>query len=1028
MIFAEDGRPLQGITGGFDDNRRVDFPLKPEMRKGVTLYAEISCNGMFGLPSDGSGDPDPNRFFILASADIVVKRPQAWRLMWDFDMLRGCVSEMPKDGVLQNKALWVCNEIMSTFRKGDLSSIDRCRKIAQEVLGSDWDSKGEKLYKDGSSSADPLLWSLGHTHIDTAWLWPFSATQQKIARSWSTQLDLMDRYPEYKFTASTAQQFAWLEELYPELFERVKAQVKAGRFLPIGGTWVENDANMPSGEAFVRQFLYGQRFFKSRFGKRCDIFWLPDSFGYNAQIPQLARGAGCQYWFTQKLSWSNINKFPHNTFMWVGLDGTQIITHMTPVDNYDSQCGVNDIRKGVWNNKNLNVQPAALHLYGFGDGGGGPTAPMLEKLRRARAIHNNGFSEMPKVTVGKTAADFYDHVLEITDGGERLPTWQGEIYLEFHRGVQTSHGSIKRWNRKLEILLHNVEWVATLASLHKAQYSYPKSELDELWEAVLKCQFHDVLPGSSIRLVYDDAERIYADVDRRAKALFQQASASLCGEQAGSNGLAINTLDLPRRELVRVPRDSVSQSSQSLAVQTSKADGSALLLVEDVNKSGALTLCPSPVTAMQDLEAVSVTEGANGDFQLRNASVSLKVADGRIVSIYDIIADRELIAPGRTAGLSICEDYPAQFDAWDTDIWSLDTLEEIKFERVRLQERGPWRATLALQATFGKSSANLKLSLDALSATQLTHPRTARSFVHVEADIDWQEKHRFLRFEVPTSLQTDSASFETQFGITKRPTSRNTSWEAAKFEVCGHKFADLSEANYGFAIINDCKYGHSAEGGTLRLSLLKAATYPDAHQDEGRHTFGFALYPHDKALAESDVVAAARLFNNPVEVTPGSAALSGAVRAGAATRRSGVMPFTLEQSRSKFGGRAPGTVVLDTMKRGEADSEYYGEKASGETTVVLRMYESVGAHADVVLRVDPDSSVFGVEGSRSIRKIVTCSILEDDEEEEGKEVGAAEEGKGTALHTWLDVADGSSLKTQLSFRPFEVRTVKLYLD
>lgn len=330
---------------------------------------------------------------------------------------------MPKDSVLQNKALWICNKIMNTFRRDDFKTIDACRKIAEEVLGVDWE-KGDVYSVE--SKGDPRVWSLGHTHIDTAWLWPFSSTQQKIARSWSTQLDLMDRYPEYKFTASTAQQYLWLEELYPELFERVKKHVEDGRFIPIGGTFVENDANMPSGEAFVRQFVYGQRFFTSRFGKNTDIFWLPDSFGYNAQIPQLARSAGCDFFFTQKLSWSETNRFPHSTFSWTGLDDTQIVVHMAPSDNYDSRCGVNDITKAVRNNRNLDVQPAGLLLYGFGDGGGGPSAPMLERLRRERAVHNNGYTEMPKVDVGKNARQFYDHILETTERGERLPTWQGE--------------------------------------------------------------------------------------------------------------------------------------------------------------------------------------------------------------------------------------------------------------------------------------------------------------------------------------------------------------------------------------------------------------------------------------------------------------------------------------------------------------------------------------------------------------------------------------------------------------------------
>lgn len=353
MIFNEDGLPLQGITGGTAVNRRVDFPLTPAMRKlgkVTTLYIEITANAMFGVPSAGSGsDPDPNRYFKLQSADLVLKRLDAWRLLWDFNLLRGAVDWVERDTVLQNKALWVANEIQNTFRRNDIDSIARCRHLADEVLGRNWDTPHpEKVWTHPTNTA-PKVWAMGHCHIDSCWLWPKKVTEQKVARSWSTQLSLMERYPEHRFVASQAAQFEWLERLYPSLFERLKKFVASGQFQPVGGSWVENDANLPSGEAFVRQLVYGQRYFLSRFGKRHTIYWLPDTFGYNAQIPQLARSAGMDYFFTQKLSWNNINHFPHNTVMWEGLDGSQIITHFSPVENYDSMARLDDIEKCVKN-------------------------------------------------------------------------------------------------------------------------------------------------------------------------------------------------------------------------------------------------------------------------------------------------------------------------------------------------------------------------------------------------------------------------------------------------------------------------------------------------------------------------------------------------------------------------------------------------------------------------------------------------------------------------------------------------------
>lgn len=1027
MIFNEGGLPLQGITGG-GDGRRVDFPLKKEMRKSIVLYAEVTCNALFGLPHNNEGDPDPNRYFSLESADVVVKRLEAWHLLWDYHLLQGCIREMPKDSVLQNKALYVMQQIQNTFRRDDLSTIGRCRSIAEEVLGKGWSSKGSQLYEEGNvfQKNDHILWAVGHTHIDSAWLWPFTATQQKVARSWSTQLDLMDRYPEYKFTASTAQQYWWLEQLYPKLFEKVQSYVKKGRFIPIGGTWVENDANLPSGEAFVRQFLYGQRFFKTRFGQRTNIFWLPDTFGYNSQIPQLARSCGTEYFFTQKLSWSNVNRFPHNTVMWTGLDGTQIITHMTPVNNYDSMCGVDDIRRGLTNNQNLGVQPTALLLYGKGDGGGGPSEANIEALRRARATYNAGHTDMPKVTSDTTPLEFFENIRKITDNGERLPTWSGEIYLEFHRGVYTSHGSIKRWNRKLEILLHQLEWIATLASVAKGTggYVYPKADLDHLWEPFLLCQFHDVLPGSSIRMVYDDAETIYADVNAKARKLLQKATTILQQQHtslaskvnAVGQPVALNTLGIPRRELVRISSTVLASLETthrdmlfSNAVQQTGDD--VLVLLEDTQGNGMARLAPSPSTVMRSLEAVSVQERAHGNFTMRNNAVALSVDQGRISSLQVLSIDgawREILADGRTAGLSICEDFPPDYDAWETEIYSLDTDRELKFDNARVTQRGPWRAAMELEYKFGKSSVTINVSLDALPASHLaaasgssSAAKQARSLVRFDAQVHWQEKHKFLRFEVPTILRADLASYETQFGITKRPTVRNTSWDAAKFEVCGHKFADLSESSLGLALVTDSKYGYSVEGGRMRVSLLKGATYPDAHQDEGDHSIAFGLYPHLSQLEASDVVHVGRIFNEPLEM--GTDAASTAVEA----IESAAMPIKLDLPKAG----APQATVLDTIKRGEDDFEYYGQGGRSDSkTVIVRVYESLGSHASPVLST-----------TLPVKEVKRTNMLEDDDEEASK----------TNLHVFRpDAADGVSggdcvTKIALKLQPFEVATIKL---
>lgn len=426
MIFTTDGLPLQGITGGFENYRRVEFIISEAMRKAssFTFYIESSCNGMFGI--NNTDPPDPNRYFRLESADLVVPNMEAWRLMWDFGTLKQITEALPWDTPLTNKALYAANEIMNTFETGSLESVAECRKVAETILGKDWEKHVVKGRKDGRKDTEGTLWGVGHCHIDTAWLWPIEVTQQKSARSWSTQIDLMERYPEHTFSCTQAQQYKWVEELYPLLFDRIKAKVSEGRFQPLGATWVEMDTNMPSGEALARQFLYGQRYFNSRFGILSPTFVLPDTFGYAAQLPQIGRLAGCKYFMTQKLSWSEMNKFPHTTFNWVGLDGSQLLTHMTPVDEYNAQGDIDEIRRGNTGHKNLEVTSQSLLLFGNGDGGGGPTPPMLEKLRRARAVATSqgcGGGDMPVVRMGESMDAFFEYVEQETDQGSKLPNW-----------------------------------------------------------------------------------------------------------------------------------------------------------------------------------------------------------------------------------------------------------------------------------------------------------------------------------------------------------------------------------------------------------------------------------------------------------------------------------------------------------------------------------------------------------------------------------------------------------------------------
>ncbi|THH05654.1 hypothetical protein EW145_g4638 [Phellinidium pouzarii] len=1019
MVYMPDGTPLQGITGGGGGDRRVDHIIPLEARKaGVyEIVIESSCNGMFGVPWNGDtiAPPDMNRFFPLASADLVVPNEEAWRLLWDFTTLRELAGALPGNTVLQNKAIITANTIMNAFTAGDIESIVQARRIAEDVLGVGWEAKGAGIYTaNPTQRAD--IWGIGHCHIDTAWLWPFRVTQQKVARSWATQVDLMSRYPEHRFTCSQAQQYKWLEELYPKLFERVAAHVKSGQFHPVGGSWVENDGNMPSGEALVRQMVFGQRFFQSRFGIRCETGWLPDSFGLTGAYPQLMRGAGMKYFFTQKLSWNNINVFPHSTFNWVGIDGTQVLCHMTPVDTYTAQATVGDVQKGISNHKNLESNKTALLVFGNGDGGGGPLNKMLENLRRIRAVADES-RELPVVDMGHSVDDFFHDVEETSAGGTKLPAWHGELYLEFHRGTYTSHGSIKKGNRKSEILLRDIELVATLASvLSEKKYKYPKEEINELWEKILLCQFHDVLPGSSIGMVYEDAEKYYAEVAKKGHALLSDALGALLNPgpsvtitASGYNTLplptlpksrigaaqgalvAFNTTMFPRREVVRLPLAGAGGARLRGVVVQAAEDGKggygyALMQAEGLGLA-------APRGMFADCNAASAHATDTGDFTLRNALVEMTISGGRITSLVDKQVGRELIVKGESGGMVIFEDRPGYWDAWDVEIHHLEKHTPLTFSDVKVVAKGPLRASVSAEVTFGESKANVTISLDAIPTTLAPN---SRPYFRFDAVVDWHERHQFLKFELPLDIHSDNATYETQFGFVQRPTHKNTTWDAAKFEVCGLKYADLSEFGYGVAILSESKYGFACTGNILRISLLRGATAPDAEQDQGKHEFSWAVLPHIGHFLQSDVPHAAYLFNSPLHlrfVPDATAAAS----------------------------------VSSPSKRGD-DDVFASSVAKSKKlqTIVVRVYEAFGGHARAVLRV---------AGALGVASAYATNLLEDELSElrveravRVRELSSGEIGDSDAKSDVSTAdADDDDLEITLDFRGFEVKTVKLVL-
>jgi alpha-mannosidase len=931
MVWSEDGNPLQGLTGGGD---RTEWILPKSWRDGKahTFYVEMACNGMFGNAPGGDSiqPPDPNRHYQLHTARITAVNLQARALFVDFWIIGDAAREFPGDSWERHEASQVCNAIIDAFIAGNGSqdSIIEAREIAQKYLGKNVDSA--KVY---DSDEKALVWGIGHCHIDTCWLWPWAETKRKVARSWSNQCDLMDRYPEHRFTCSQAQQYKWLKEYYPYVYDRVKEKVKQGVFEPIGGSWVEHDTNMPSGESLTRQFLYGQRFFESHFGERCQTFWLPDTFGYSSQLPQLCRLAGMTRFFTQKLSWNNINKFPHTTFNWVALDGSQVICHMAPSETYTADAHFGDVNRSVTQHKSMDQDNTSLLVFGKGDGGGGPTRDMLEKLRRCRGLSDT-VGRLPRVKMGNTVEDFFAQLEKKAENGTDFVTWYGELYFELHRGTYTTQANNKLNNRKSEIMLRDIEYLATLATLKSKSYKYPKKDIDDMWENTLLCQFHDCLPGSSIEMCYDDSDELYAANFKTGKKVKDDALSVLGlsrDVKSSSELAAINTLPWSRSELVRNPAVSPT-SKQSEYVLA--AGGFGLIKTQ------------SPSAHVSN---VAVKETKKGVFQMSNSDFKIEVEAGCITSLIDLKANREVIAKGGKANqLVIFDDKPLYWQAWDVEVFHLDSRKVLESGTSKIVESGPYKVSIATETQISeKSWAKTTISLSASVGDE-------RSYVAVDSEVEWRETMKFLKVEFPVDVVNTEASYETQYGINRRPTHYNTSWDMAKFEVCCQKFADLSEAGYGVSILNDSKYGFATCGNLMRLSLLRAPKAPDAHADMGRHHIRWAILPHIGQLS-SQTVKAAYSFNNPMTLA--------SIKSGEKVEKDLFKSVMVSGSES---------LILDCIKRGEDDEDV----SRGELTkrpgrsIILRIYESMGG-----------KSRGTIETTLPVKKICKCNVLEDDGEE-----------------------------------------------
>ncbi|EFA80368.1 alpha-mannosidase [Heterostelium album PN500] len=888
-LIWRDGVPIQGLTGGTWVDKRIEFKLTNNSsgNEKYHLMVEMACNGMFGVGKDGLINPcDPDKTFALSKCELAVFDNECYQLYTYFTMLYDIAKNFPEGSLRSNQALYVANNMINYCDINARETWAPCIKMAKEFFSQ----------KNGDSQHSVL--ATGHCHIDVAWLWPYAETKRKAARSFATQILYMDYYPDYQFVQSQAQLYSWTKQLYPELYDKIKQKVKSGQFVTTGGTWVEMDGNLPSGESFIRQFLFGQRFFKQEFGAYCTEFWLPDTFGYSGQLPQVIRHMGIANFITQKLSWNNINKFPHSSFHWEGIDGSRVLCHFPPANTYNSAADVKEVVLSMTNNKDAQRANNSLLVYGHGDGGGGPTIEMLERL--TKMPNTDG---IPKVTLG-SPRDFFER-LQVD--AHKLNAWVGELYFELHRGTYTSQANCKRGNRKCEFLLHDVEAVSTILDANRVEsFKYPN--LNEQWELLLLNQFHDVLPGSSIGLVYKDAAEHHKKIESDC-IQHLNGSLGLLGSATGTDVLFFNPTGFTVEKVIElpintIPTPQISSSGKSLALIKVPAYGFTKMSATAMTSS----LSSSAVLSTVQL-TVKIDESNSDHYQISNSFISLSIKkDGTISSLVDRALNRQVIVPGQFGNRFVLyDDIPLFWDAWDVEIYSQEKSKLAgPATSSRVLESGPLRVIVEFEhANFAHQST--------LKQRVIMYANTSR--VDFETNIEWHEAHKMLKVEFPTTLRATTASYDIQFGHVQRPTHFNTSWDVAKFEVCGHKWADLSEYDFGLALLNDCKYGYSVHSGVMKLSLLRAPKAPDADADMGSHQFTYSLYVHKGNLQQGDVVAQGYQVNCNLYSQLVDADYQ-------------ILPTLISVAGSN-------SAVLETIKRAEDNNGY-----------IVRVYESFGGHTN----------------------------------------------------------------------------------
>ncbi|OII36758.1 alpha-mannosidase [Curtobacterium sp. MMLR14_010] len=802
LAYRADGTTIKAV-----EPRNNAVPLEVGPGESFELYVEAGANPDIGGDSFQGATPLGSRstagdepIYRLKALEVVERDDTVWELQQDLWVLRGLMAELPTDGTRGADILRALERAADALDPDDVAgSAATARSVLEPVLAVP------------ASAAAHRAIAVGHAHIDSAWLWPVRETKRKCARTFSNVLDLMDRDPDFTFACSSAQQYAWMRDEYPSVFARIKQRVAEGRWIPVGGMWVESDTNLPGGEALARQFVAGKRFFLEEFGIDTPEAWLPDSFGYTGALPQIIRAAGSKWFVTQKPSWNETNVIPHTSFHWEGIDGSRVLTHLPPADTYNSDVSPADLHRGERQNKERGTANTSMLLYGFGDGGGGPTREMVGAAHRQHDLDGS-----PRVTLGTPAQVFEQLEQELPTPG----VWSGEMYLEFHRGTYTSQIRTKQGNRRSEHLLREAElWAATAAVRLGA--AYPYAELEEAWHTVLLQQFHDILPGSSIAWVYENAEEHYARVASVLNGLIGTATTALAGGDDDGSIVQFN------------------------ASPVAAGDVTAL--------GGSVGVPARPVPPVRS------GDGFVFDTGMVQATID---GAGHVVSFVERASGRDAIAPGSAAAeYTVFRDTPNQWEAWDIDRAYQRNGKPLEASSVTIDGD-----TLVVVRPTGGSTVTTRYSA-VEGETELV----------VETEVDWHEQQKLLKLAFPLDLKADQASSEIQFGHIDRPTHQNTSWDFARFETAAHRWVHVAEPGFGVAVANDSTYGHDItratrpDGGTttlVRESLLRGPTFPDPHADQGHHVFRTVLRVGASVLDAAD---SGYRLNLPVRSAPGTA-------------------------------------------------------------------------------------------------------------------------------------------------------------